>query len=197
MNKERKKSLNNEFLVLQDRWIVTQAPEDLYTLESSLIPFAQSLIKKELARTGAYYSPEKLEEVAEVATGRLISLMERKRKDGYYVRYFPARLRLDCIKVMYDGSYKHLSEGTITLDDYHISSIYQAPVEFPETPEDLFDFVLNSAHGKQVILILFNALSYPKAILKIDKLVSRDWIYNNAVALKSIYDHTRGNLKPC
>lgn len=189
---KRKNTQNAYLLSLQDKWLETGVPLDLLKLELELVPIAESLIKKLLAKTGSFYDANKLQDMAEVATGRLIELMERNRKNDvpYYVERFSTRLFFDCKKVMFEKQYRWLSDGAVSIDDLHI-----LPMAVPEelyTPEELFDKVLEDSRGKRVIVSLFIAPTYKEAILNIEKFKSRSWIYNNAVALKSIYDHTRG-----
>jgi len=78
-------------------------------------------------------------------------------------------------------------QNTICMTKAHECIEYHT--EEKENPRDyLKDILTDHANGDYIVYTLYKARSYKSAILKIEKLTGKRWLYDRAVKLKYVYD---------
>jgi hypothetical protein len=131
------------------------------------------------------------EEEAAETTAIEIILMYKKKQD-YSISKFKSRVHLQCLRTLFHPRAREVFNSyPIKTVDLEECDKLEMPYKESPAEQDYWDEVMLHPLGKKVILIIFNAKFYKHAIISIEKITGRKWIYSHAVALHDIFLHTR------
>ena len=179
---------------IQDRWLSHPAQglegEDMADLYTVLVNLARALVISILNKKKLVMDDEDVREKAHLSTMLLLELMEKKRSKGetYYVRNFKSRLYLDCLGILFHPHRQDYKMG----GEEEISTLNPIDEKIEKkTPQEIWDSILTYPFGRRVVIIIFNETYYKRAILKIEPITGRQWIYDHAVELHTLHKYTR------
>jgi len=164
---------------------------DLMYKEFKLV--TQVLFMSHCKKKGLYYSKDTRDQHIHDATTSLIEMYIRK-----YPYTCPIRTRLykEILFILHRPTNVRKERRTCSLEQYIEITNREPHIEVEETATNIAEYptvVAQHTQGKRIVIDLYAATYYKKAILKIATYVDKKWIYAHAVELKTIFDLTRDN----
>jgi|SRR6478609_1552448 len=181
----------------QENYINTLDSIHLSHLYETLNIMATIIIKSILNKKNLFYDRDTIKTKSHEAATRLIDIIIRKRHTNYFVKKFRTRLHCDVIKVLYGPEYQDYDHSK-NLEYFDANGYQQENLHYtPSNPtpqlnyQDVFNTIQSLPKGNLLITVITAARSYKSAILKLNKLISKDTIYKHAVEIRTVYLKTR------
>jgi hypothetical protein len=175
--------------MVEARYLETRAPEDLQSLYNRLIPAGRTLLSPLLGKLGIGFTVERRREIVHDAVTRLLEMY--LKNPGQHSMPLASRLHLELVFQLHNPKQVRTDqtpELPETAGYYHqVNGEGRTPVS---------DYLLKIAadkrvKGKHIVYDLYRNKYYKRAILKIETYTPRQWIYEHAVELRTIFLMTR------
>lgn len=145
------------------------------------------LVKALCRKYGLRFEREKLEEFAHDAAAQFI--VQYLKHDDYSVRSFSGRIRRDVLNVMFGrarNKQDSFEDGQMQHDDCFIDLSH--PTHEAINPRTALDeLVADHSMGKKIAADLYRSKSYTMAVRRIAAYAGREWVYQHAEKLHSVF----------
>lgn len=148
---------------------------------------SEMITKDYLRKHSLFFPPEKVYDVAVDAAARLTERI--KRRPEYHVRVFRSSLYLEVKFALHNNKIQCWDKELPLIEEHYL--IPNPTKEYGEDLRDPLQDILALPNGKKIVMALYRASSYRKAILHIATFVPKRIIYDHAGRLHDIYKHTR------
>jgi DNA-directed RNA polymerase specialized sigma24 family protein len=167
---------------------VNNARGDESALYRILVEISGQLMPGLLAKLRlAWYPAQEREEITHEAVIRLMERMAR-RGDEYRIKYIRTVLRRELQHQVYDPERKRWGKF-----------VGMAGLDFPDDrggawlddDREAFADLLGEPDGQRIILEIYFARTFKGLVLRLAGFKPKSWIYDNVLAIKSVYKNTR------
>jgi hypothetical protein len=158
-------------------------PGQLYVL---LYSIAHNMLPQFLYKRGLKFSPEVRTEFEHESVLRLMERIQR-RGDEYKIGHIRSVLWKEIKHQIDDKPRKKWEKSVITINDQ-----VQTPENRPvNSDRHALAELLDDEDGRRVVLEIYFARTFSGLIRKLDTFKPRRWIYDNILAVESVYKNTR------
>jgi hypothetical protein len=184
---------NGELQELLSCYITSRCSKTLLALHTAMLPACMVLLKSYCKKRALVLSKIQMEETAYNAVMRFTEFLlkpDDQRKQPLTPELpIAGRLNNEILYALHNARVQR-SDNTLSLDDD--IAIPTQDNDQPEKVEYLQD-VLNDSRvdGRRIIIDLAGSKYYRSAIKRIAVYTSKQWMYNNATQLHTIFQNTR------